>query len=232
LLNWAARYYPITRILRANGFFDKGSLLEIGSGSVGIGKFRPVPFVGCDIAFASKPVWPMIAVVASAADLPMSDCQFDVVVASDVLEHIPLDLRNSVISETLRVARYLVIFGFPSSDAAWQLDKSLMQYYERRHVIPPDWLKEHMDAPFPGADLFQNLDGWSVEQFGNESLRFHGWLMRREMCRPFVRACTLWMQIAPRIVETVLKWLDREPNYRQIFVLKRTATPTNSDRDR
>ena len=90
MLNWAARYYPIVRVLKNHKLFHDASLLEIGSGSVGIGRFRPVPFVGCDISFPFEPLWPMTAVTASATQLPMNDKQFDVVLASDMLEHVPL----------------------------------------------------------------------------------------------------------------------------------------------
>src|ERR1700722_19334912 len=119
MLNWAARYYPIVRTLKANNLFHEGSLLEIGSGSIGIGRFRKVPFVGCDISFTSKPAWPMTPMIASAAQLPVKNNEFDVVLSSDVLEHIPPDQRQAVIDETLRVARKLVIFGFPCGEPAW-----------------------------------------------------------------------------------------------------------------
>ncbi len=46
MLNWAARYYPIIRILKTYGLYDSASLLEIGSESIGIGRFRKVPFIG------------------------------------------------------------------------------------------------------------------------------------------------------------------------------------------
>jgi hypothetical protein len=67
MLNWAARYYPIVRILKTHGLFDDASLLEIGSGPAGIGRYRKVPFVGCDLSFAFGPEWPMTPITASAA---------------------------------------------------------------------------------------------------------------------------------------------------------------------
>src|SRR5271155_5182490 len=113
MLNWAARYYPILRALKQHSLLSTGSILEIGSGPAGLGTFRKVPFVGCDLSFSWTPEWPMTPVIASATDLPFGDNSFDAVVASDVLEHIPPELRATVISEALRVARKLVIFGFP-----------------------------------------------------------------------------------------------------------------------
>src|ERR1700761_6790925 len=157
MLNWAARYYPIVRILKAHGLFKKASLLEIGSGATGIGRFRKVPFVGCDLSFAHAPAWPMTAITASAAQLPMKDQQFDVILASDILEHIPPQLRQTVIQESMRVARKLVIFAFPSGQLAWESDKALVNVYRASNQAPPEWLMEHMDAPFPGDELFQKL---------------------------------------------------------------------------
>jgi hypothetical protein len=221
VLNWAARYYPIIRILKAHGLFDSGSLLEIGSGSIGIGRFRKVSFVGCDISFPSEPQWPMTPMIASAAQLPCKDHEFDVVLASDVLEHIPPDLRKTVIEEALRVSRKLVIFGFPCGQLAWESDRSLLAAYVQAKRTPPSWLTEHMEAPFPEADLFKELDGWEIQQLGNESINFHSWLMRREMSSIFVRVSSIGMRIAPSLLETLLQKADRDPCYRQIFALSR-----------
>lgn len=221
MLNWAARYYPIVRTLKAHDLFDKGSLLEIGSGSTGIGRFRKVPFIGCDLSFPVPPEWPMTPLTASAAQLPMKDQQFDVVVASDVLEHIPPDLRPAVIDESLRVARKLVVFGFPCGQLAWEADRTLYNDYVSAKRLPPGWLAEHMEAPFPDTQLFQAVDGWKIEQSGNENLRFHAWLMRREMSYRFVRASMAAMRATPSLLEFLLRKADHPPCYRQIVILSR-----------
>jgi Methyltransferase domain len=223
MLNWAARYYPIVRVLKAHGLFHDASLLEIGSGSVGIGRFRKVPFVGCDLNFSTEPAWPMTPITASAAQLPMKDKEFDVVVASDVLEHIPPNLRQTVIGETLRVARKLVIFGFPCGQHAWESDKALFKVYLDAQKTPPQWLAEHMDAPFPGIELFQEMDGWDIQRMGNENIRFHFWLMEREMSYRFIRASVAVMRAVPFLLELLLRQADRSPFYRQIFVLSRRS---------
>jgi hypothetical protein len=222
LLNWAARYYPILRVLDQHNLLAKGSILEIGSGSRGLGTFRKVPFTGCDISFPLPPQWPMTPVVASAAALPFEDRFFDAVVASDVLEHIPPDMRKAVIAETLRTARHLVIFGFPCGEAAHKSDEALRQEYIVRHRQVPEWLEEHMLAPFPEESLFRDLPGWTlVSQFGNENLGFHEWMMRREFHGIFVRASTAFRVLARPLLEYLLRKADRPPYYRQIFVLTR-----------
>ncbi len=219
MLNWAARYYPIIRILKKRGLFESGSLLEIGSGSIGIGRFRKVPFVGCDISFPFEPKWPMTPLIASAAQLPFDDDEFDVVIASDVLEHISPDMRKKVIGESLRVARKLVIFGFPCGHLAWESDRDLLEAYVQAEMTPPSWLTEHMDAPFPEPELLKQVDGWEMRQLGNESIGFHSWLMRSEMSPTFVLFSSIGLRIAPFLVEYLLQKADRAPYYRQIVAL-------------
>jgi Methyltransferase domain len=219
LLNWAARYYPVLRTLKRHNLLESGSILEIGSGPFGIGTFRKVPFTGCDLAFPQQPVWPMTPMVASAAELPVKNKSYDVVLALDVLEHVPPDLREKVILEALRVARRLVIFGFPCGTPAHDSDRALRETYLSRNISVPVWLDEHMLAEFPDPSLFHHLSGWKVAQFGNESIRFHSWMMRQEMRGLFVRATRGLMRFAPWIVERSLRRMDGAPCYRQVFVL-------------
>ena len=122
--------------------------------------------------------------------LPFEDAFFDAVVASDVLEHVPPEWRKAVIGETLRTARRLVIFGFPCGEEAHKADEVMRQEYISRNSRPPVWLDEHMLAPFPEGTLFRDIPGWSVTQFGNENIKFHAWMMRRESCWLFRRVST------------------------------------------
>ncbi|MGB7264634.1 MAG: methyltransferase domain-containing protein [Terracidiphilus sp.] len=222
MLNWSARYYPILRVLKQHGFLSAGSVLEIGSGPLGLGTFRKVPFVGCDLSFPSGlPKWPMTPVVASATELPFEDGSFDAVVASDVLEHIPGNLRAMVISEALRVARELVIFGFPCGNPAYEADIALRDMYAGKKIEVPVWLKEHMLEYFPDPSLFMDLPNWKVEQLGNENIAFHSWMMRQEMHGPFVRVSNAFRKFAPGLLEALLRRADKPPYYRQIFALSR-----------
>jgi len=165
----------------------------------------------------------MTPVIASAADLPFDDKSFDAVVASDVLEHIPPDLRATVIQEALRVARHLAIFCFPCGTIAHDADRALRELYLRKRIHVPSWLEEHMLASFPDDTPFDNLPGWSVAQTGNENIRFHSWMMRQELRSPFVYASTILLRLAPRLIEALLRFADTAPYYRQIFVLSRCS---------
>ena len=163
----------------------------------------------------------MTPVIASAVQLPFQDNEFDITVTSDVMEHIPPEMRKKVIGESLRVARKLAIFGFPCGQVAWESDRSLHSAYVDANMTPPGWLTEHMEAPFPEPKLFADIDGWQIQQFGSESITFHSWMMRKEMSLLFVLLSSIGLRAAPYVMEAWLRKADRDPYYRQIFALRR-----------
>jgi len=222
VLNWAARYFPILRML--NPHLPPGSrLLEIGAGSIGIGKFRRVPFIGCDIEFPFPPKAPMLPVIASAMRLPFGDRFFEGVVVSDVLEHVPPPHRLAVIHEALRVARKIAIFGFPSGIAGFEYDQKLAETYDRSRQQRPQWLQEHLQHhPYPTTDLFEGLDPtWTVSCLDNENVTFHNWVMRQEMSRIGIYTFMLLLAVQPRPIEYLLRKADHPPFYRKIVILQR-----------
>lgn len=221
MLNRAARFFPILRALKPE-LPSGASLLEVGSGSIGIGEFWEGPFVGCDVIFPSRPVKNMRAVRASGHQLPFHDRAFEAVVVSDVMEHVPPTARKQVLSEVLRVARRLAVFGYPCGPTAFELDRKLYRDYHDRRVAPPIWLEEHMLHQFPDEDLFGDLPaGWRRKVIPNESLRFHYWMMNAEMFRPWDYSFRILLWFVPGLVEQILQRMDREPSYRKIFVLTR-----------
>jgi len=223
MLNRAARFFPILQELKRQ-LPTEGELLEVGSGSLGLGEFWSRSFVGCDVRFPVRPVNHMSAVVCSGAQLPFGDRTFDAVVVSDVMEHVPPVLRETVVDEALRVSRKIVVFGYPCGQGASELDRKLYRDYQDKHLAPPIWLEEHMLHPFPDDSLFANIpDGWTTRVIPNESLSFHYWMMRTEMFRFWNYAFRLALRVAPRLVEKGLQSRNGEPSYRKLFVLTRTT---------
>jgi ubiquinone/menaquinone biosynthesis C-methylase UbiE len=187
-----------------------------------LGKFYNRTFVGCDVNFPTPPKAPMLPVIADATALPFSSRSFDAVIVSDVLEHIPPSKRTAVMFEALRVARSVAIFAFPSGTQAFECDRRLSYDYDKAYVGVPPWLQEHMLYSFPKEDLFEEMKSkWSIKSFGNESVKFHYWLMRKEMSRLWSYFFAVLLTIVPRFVEFVLRQADREPFYRRIIVMER-----------
>lgn len=222
MLNRAARFFPILE--RIEGQLAAGAtLLEVGSGSIGLGEFWKGPFVGCDIEFASAQVANMRPVRCSGHQLPFSNGAFDVIVVSDVMEHVPPPLRQAVVEEVLRVARHTAVFGYPCGPAAFEADEKLRRDYRRRNMRVPEWLEEHMLYPFPDEKLFQNLStAWKVRVMPNESLHFHSWIMRKEMSRIWNHGFRMLLRLMPALVKHAMRRFDAEPSYRKIFVLTRS----------
>lgn len=222
MLNRAARYFPILRVLKHHSLLPHCSILEIGSGSLGLGEFLQNSFVGCDISFATKPVANMRAITASGAALPFRNRSFDVTIACDVLEHIPTSIRSAVIQESLRVTEKLAIFAFPCGKVAHQGDERLLRLYLGNGLVPPDWLKEHMLYDFPEPHLFDDINGWDIKLYGNENIVMHRWMMRAETHRRFNSVTQACLRLAPRVIEVLLRSIDQQPHYRKMFVLRRT----------
>jgi SAM-dependent methyltransferase len=59
--------------------------------------------------------------VADVRSLPFSDDEFDCVLAAQVLEHVPFEALDGVVSELRRVTRSFVVASVPQRGRAWEL---------------------------------------------------------------------------------------------------------------
>lgn len=124
---------------------DWGSILEIGSGDLGITPYlKNTQITGLDQSFSDKPST-LKRVVGSATNLPFADNSFDTVLSVDCLEHIPHQLHSQVFAEIFRVAKKQVVISLPCGGAAYRLDKKLDSYYLNKFGQRHHFLKEHVD---------------------------------------------------------------------------------------
>lgn len=173
LFNQVMRYVPTLRyLLRMN----PTRILEVGSGSNGLGPYWNRPVTGCDIRF-SEPLHSLLqGVVASAEALPFSSNAFECVCSLDMIEHLNPDKRLPALTEMARVASHVVLVAYPAGRGAQWSDRAIMRFYKWRGGQPPDWLGEHLRAEFPDGREVLSLvhnGGWRLSRAGNENLVTH-----------------------------------------------------------
>lgn len=181
LLDPQMRYSAVVRLLERRFLNGTANILDVGSGPTGLAFVLQRPVVSVDIQFDASAIArhrpPIIPVKASAARLPFRDQSFDAVVSMDLMEHLPKAIRGNSIRELLRVARSLVIVGFPFGPASARFDARALAE-EARRGIDVGWRKEHVRQGVPGPEIASWISvaaddeprGASVRHFGQEGL--------------------------------------------------------------
>ncbi|MBI2009621.1 MAG: class I SAM-dependent methyltransferase [Candidatus Chisholmbacteria bacterium] len=223
----ALRYLPIVNMIKSLPIKNP-TILEVGSGSLGIGPYLNKPFTAVDLDF-SGPQWKKAKkIIASATKLPFPDNHFDVVLSVDMLEHLKPEDRNQAVTEMLRVAKTTSIIALPVGKLAAAQDKHLDSLYQKKfgHQFP--FLKEQVNYGLPEtADVRRWITTAarntrkeiSIQTSGNRNLRLRsflmqGWMNQNLLVNIFFRKILL-------IFLPLLALIDkRPPHYRQIFFVK------------
>lgn len=147
----ALRYLPIVDLLKKLNL-ENADILEIGSGSYGITPYLKNCVTGVDTDFP-EPEYPLLKQVKSSGErLPFKNNHFEVVILSDVLEHIPKSKRKDVLDESLRVARRYVIVSGPFGKSSALQDKKLAQYSMKKTGEMHPFFKEHLENGLPDVE--------------------------------------------------------------------------------
>src|SRR3989338_6375558 len=160
---WSQREFAIRYLPVVAGIKNKPScyrILEVGSGAVGLARYTKRKIVGVDINTCGPNLENMEKITAKAWDLPFDDNEFDCVVSIDMLEHIPRQYRQKVISEFIRVARDEIIFTFPSGEEAERWEAKMRLIYER---IIQNWPDKK-----PGKEAFILRSSFLIEHFKHQ----------------------------------------------------------------
>jgi len=217
MLNRLVRYGPVIRRLDR---MERANILEVGSGSLGLCEFYDQKVVGCDIEFKA-PISPRLVPVQSCGlHLPFAAESFDVVVCTDVLEHIYPNDRTLLVEELSRVARQHLIIAFPCGDGARRVDEILYRYYRRRGTTLPDWLMGHRSFSYPDVAEVQEIlavKNWHCTIEGNENLVVHLSLMILESLSPFSSGLSCFSHRANGLWLTMLSLLSFGGVYRKII---------------
>jgi SAM-dependent methyltransferase len=221
-----------------------GTLLDVGSGSLGLASLLPAAWrvTAVDADFEDygavrAPAAPLPGqVIGDVRALPFADRTFDVAVTIDLLEHLPATDRALAISEVCRVARRYAILACPSGSEALAADRRLAARLAGRFQRVPPWLVEHLENGFPApaevADAARRFG--SVLALGSESIAAHDRLIIAEnslipaaalrlACRPLTALMRSRRPRARRLVARILRAVrggDRPPNYRVIVAVE------------
>src|SRR3989344_4018605 len=221
----ALRYLPVVEKIKALG--STSSIVEVGSGGLGIAPYLKRQVVGVDLSFP-PPLHPLLTpVLGSATDLPFAARAFDIVVSLDMIEHIPPKLRERGIFEMLRVGKTLVCLGMPCGREAQLQDKQLEQEYKIKRGEGFDFLSEHFEYGLPTKqEILSAIEGSArklnlqieVETIGNLNLSWRLWLMRGWLAQNFL--VNLFFRKFLLLGIPAFRRLNQPPTYRQLFFVK------------
>lgn len=222
MFNQFFRYLPIIKIIQKEKL---RSVLDVGCGFRGIGRFWKRPFTGVDIEFKEKPIENMTPISGSVMNLPFLDSSFDCVVASDVLEHLPSNNRRKAIKEIIRVARSKAIIGVPYGKKSLETDKRLYDCYKTNDLSIPDWLEEHLKYSYPTYNQVVKAlreEGYPFEVINNANIKIYFWIVWLEDSNRYWRKIFYVLVGRQRkLAEILVSFLNFGRPYGKIFIVSK-----------
>lgn len=180
--NWnldsALRYDQAVSLI---GKIRPQTVVEVGSGERGISAYARYPSHAVDIAFDER-VRPGLQkrVIASGANLPFPDDFADMVISTDMLEHVPADQREKVVQELFRVVKPegLVYIAVPAGENAAQADRRMQSEFQARKGRPHPMLIDHIAHGLPSKQ--------EMVRIVRETARARGWQMTVTESTPII----------------------------------------------
>lgn len=165
LVESVKKYYNIQQL----------NILEVGSNEqLNLGKFLPNDNITySDLSIPQNISLNVKFIEADATDLRnINDNEFDIVISSDVFEHIPKIKREEFLKETSRVAKLVSLHCFPfESEAIISAEASANEYYKSMFGINHIWLQEHIDNGLPDEEMLKDI----LSKFADDYFMFeHG----------------------------------------------------------
>ncbi|MCA1648269.1 MAG: class I SAM-dependent methyltransferase, partial [Chloroflexi bacterium] len=146
-INHLVRFEPVLEFVSGAGH-GGCTLLDVGSGSRGIASLLPAwRTTALDASFDDYGAGRRLStstpnqVVGDVRALPFADRAFDVVVAVDLLEHLPPCDRGQAVAEICRVASACAVIACPAGGEALDADRRLARRLRARGQAVPGWLE-------------------------------------------------------------------------------------------
>jgi hypothetical protein len=148
------RHRGPVRLLRettaAGAAADGCALLDVGCGRAGMAAFLDgVPVMGVDLEPPPESLPNREFTRASITDLPFPADSYAQVSCIDVLQDLPLSLRDDAIAELVRVARESVVIASPQGKVAERVDAEFERALRARGAHVPPWVVTSLANPYP-----------------------------------------------------------------------------------
>lgn len=163
--------------------------------------------------------------IADATNLEnLKDDEFDVVVAGDVFEHIPKDLRRDFLKETSRVAKYATVLCFPfNAPHVAQAEVRCNEYFKTICGKDYIWLEEHIENGLPDVQLIDEYlkdAGICFSRFEHGDIRIWEEMTKCHFYTCFVQELIPYREEIDRYYSNEVYAHDRtDRNYRNFYIL-------------
>lgn len=222
-----SRYKACVDLLRSVGLSPGDSILDVGSGpECWLGHFLP----DADISYVDPLISPNSNLKAIRGDVfsgELDNRQYEYIVAIDVFEHIPTELRSNFIERINSMAKKFIILAFPTSDTevAADVDQTIDQKYQEIFKNKYPWLAEHDQYGLPSAkntiNMLESL-GWHCKTIGHGHAPWLKELLGSLICIwdiPEMREFCL--QISEEFNKTLYQYDFQKPHYREFIMASR-----------
>lgn len=92
-------------------------------------------------------------ILGDATEMTFEDNSYDLIVALDVFEHIPVERRKKFINELTRVSKIgFILMGPFNTDGVEEAEKNVNEFFKGLMGYDHPWLKEHIENGLPNWD--------------------------------------------------------------------------------
>lgn len=220
----ALRYLPVVDKIKK--IDNRATVLEVGSGSLGIAPYLRRRITGVDTNFEGPFHPQLLKVKGTVTKLPFARNSYDIVISVDMLEHIKPLARKKAISEMIRVAKKMAVIAVPCGSESEKEDATLLDEYRRIYQKGYRFMSEQVTLGLPNEgemiDMIRqttslNKKNADIDVEGNETIALHRFLMRGWM-NPHLLAQLFFRKILLLGIP-LMRQLNGEPTYRKIFTV-------------